>query len=113
MMANNQASPRPPILRLLEPDEQVHAQAAAEDAIMLVTDRRLAVATTEDRFALDIPFQHLRRVQFDIERSRPATLVLVPESPADRPQVLTIPPDQYEATAQALALIGKHIYGQS
>jgi hypothetical protein len=101
-----------PVLSLLEPDEQVHAQAAAEDAIMLVTDRRLAVATNDQCFALDIPFEHLRRVQFDIERSRPATLVLVPESPSDHPQVLAIAPDQYDATARALALLGKRIYGQ-
>lgn len=102
-----------PVLKLLEPDEQLHAHAAAEDAIMLVTDRRLAVATTDRRFALDIPFDHLRRVQFDIERTRPATLVLVPESPSDRAQVLTIAPDQYDATAQALALIGRRIYEQT
>lgn len=41
---------------------------------MLVTDRRLAVATTDDRFALDVPLRRLRRGQFDIERARPATL---------------------------------------
>lgn len=35
------------------------------------------------------------------------------ESPVDRPQVLSIPPNQYEATAKALALIGQRIYGQS
>ncbi len=112
MAVNPQASSSP-VLKLLEPDEVLHAQASAEDAVMLVTDRRLAVARTDHRFDLDIPFEDLRRVQFDIERSRPATLVLVPESPAAPPQVLSIPPDQYEATAEALALIGQRIYGQS
>lgn len=112
-MASEPASFPSQVMKLLEPDEPLHAQAAAEDAIMLVTDRRLAVARTDHRFDLDIAFEHIRRVQFDIERSRPATLVLVPEHPADRPQVLTIPPDQYEAAAQALALIGQRIYGQS
>ena len=100
---------RPPILRLLEADEPLHGQARAEDAILLVTDRRLAVATTDDRFDLDIPFDRLRRVQFDIERTRPATLVLVPESPSDRPQVLAIPSTEYESAAQVLAVIGKRL----
>ena len=102
-----------PLLRLLEQDEAVEAHAAAADAMMLVTDRRLAVATTDDRFDLDIPFQHLRRVQFDIERSRPATLVLVPESPSDPPQVLVIPLGEYDAAARALAFIGRRIFDPS
>ncbi len=97
--------------RLLDPSEQVHIEARANDALVLVTDRRLAVASRADRFDLDIPFHGLRRVQFDIERTRPAVLVIVPEHPADRPQVLSIPPDQYEVVGQALAAIGRRLYG--
>ena len=36
-------------------------------------------------------------------------LVIVPEHPADRPQVLSIPPEQYELVGQALAVIGKRL----
>ena len=51
----------------------------------------------------------LRRVQFDIERGRPATLVLVPDRPADVPQVLAIPPQQYAVVGEALSLVGQRL----
>jgi hypothetical protein len=92
----------------LEPGEEIAITARAHDADVLVTDRRLAIAA-EDRLLLDVPFEQLRRVQFDIERSRPATLVLVPERPTDRAQVLTIAPSEYEAVSRAIALIGRHL----
>jgi hypothetical protein len=92
--------------RLLEPDEQLHVRAEATDAVMLVTDRRVAVSVN-DRLSLAVPFEGLRRVQFDIERERHATLVLVPDAPRDIPQVLVIPPEQYAAVGEALAIIGR------
>jgi hypothetical protein len=42
-----------------------------------------------------------------VERDRHATLVLVPDRPTDPPQVLAIPPHQYAAVGQAIALIGQ------
>jgi hypothetical protein len=96
--------------RLLDPSESVHVEARADDALVLVTDKRLAVASRPDRFDLDIPFDGLRRVQFDIERTRPAVLVIVPEHPTDRPQVLSIPPEQYDLVGQALAIIGRQLW---
>ena len=102
------ASPRSlrnhPSLRLLESDEELHAVAEATDASLIVTDRRVAVARN-DHLALAVPFDALRRVQFDIDRNRLATLVLVPDRAADPPQVLEIPPDQYIDAAHALAAI--------
>ena len=65
---------------------------------------------TEDRLALDIPFDGLRRIQFDIERSRPATLVIVPEHPTNEPQVLAVPPERFDEVTRALALIGSRLY---
>jgi hypothetical protein len=100
-------------LRLLDPSESVHVEAQADDALVLVTDKRVAVVSRPDRFDLDIPYDGLRRVQFDIERTRPAVLVIVPEHPADRPQVLSIPPEQYEVVGQALAIIGKRLYSRT
>ena len=38
--------------------------------------------------------------------------MIVPEHPTDRPQVLSIPPDQYEMVGQALAAIGRQLYGR-
>jgi hypothetical protein len=89
----------------LEADEAIAAHARAQDAHVAVSDRRLIVAT-DDRVTLAIPFEHLRRVQFDIEKDRPATLVLVPELFENRPQVLSVPPEEYGAIARALAAIG-------
>jgi hypothetical protein len=96
---------------LLDASEQVHVEARAEDALVIVTDQRVVVARGEGRFDLAIGYEALRRVQFDIERTRPAVLVIVPERATDQPQVLSIPPDQYETVGQALAVIGARLYG--
>jgi hypothetical protein len=94
-----------PILRILQPDEELQAIANAAEARLLVTNRRFAVAV-DDRITLDIAIDQLRRIQFDIEKSRPATLVLVPERPSDPPQVLSVPKEHYHEVADALAVIG-------
>lgn len=94
-----------PYLSILGPDEQVQVEARATDALMLVTDRRVAVAV-QDRLAMAVPFESLRRIQWDVERDRHATLILVPEHVADTPQVLVIPPEEYAAVGHAIALIG-------
>jgi hypothetical protein len=95
----------PRVYELLSRDEQVVVNARAEDGLVAVTDRRLIVVDPI-RVTLDIPFERLRRIQFDIESTRPATLVVVPEEADDRPQVLSIPPEQYQATADAIVRIG-------
>jgi hypothetical protein len=94
-----------PALRILEPDERIDIEASAGDALVVVTDRRLAVATAE-RLMLDVPIEGLRRIQLDIERQRPATLVIVPEKREYDPQVLPIEPSGYEAIARALVEVG-------
>jgi hypothetical protein len=99
----------PHLASALRPDEPVHIRARARDALIAVTDRRMIIAT-EQRLALDVPFQKLRRLQFDIERDRPATLVVVPEHPGDEPQVLAIPVEEYEAVASALVDIGRRLH---
>jgi hypothetical protein len=95
----------PVIREVLEPGERVRLRAVATDAVLAVTDRRLVVAAP-NRLALAIQFEGVRRVQFDIERNRPATLVIVPELAHHEPQVLAIPPHQYEAIAAALVAVG-------
>ena len=52
-----------PALRLLQSDEWIEVQAPAGDALVGVTDRRLAVANAE-RLMLDVPIEGLRRIQF-------------------------------------------------
>jgi hypothetical protein len=69
--------------RVLADDEQVQLRTTAVDAWLAVTDRRVAVVA-DHGVTLDVAFDRLRRIQFDIERDRPATLVIVPESPVGR-----------------------------
>jgi hypothetical protein len=98
---------------ILASDERVQAEARGEGARLLVTDRRIAVFSRPDRPDMDIPFAGLRRIQFDIERDRPATLVLVPERRENHPQVLAIPPEEYSAVGEALATIGRRLADES
>jgi hypothetical protein len=105
-----QPDPERVVLRVLQPGETVHVRARALDGVLAVTDHRLLVAERA-RLALDIRFGEVRRIQFDIERTRPATLVIVPERPAQEPQVLAIPHAELSRAAAALALIGERIAG--
>ena len=73
--------------------------------MVVVTDRVLRVGS-EERLGLDVAIENLRRIQFDVERDRPATLVIVPLSPADEPQIVMVQPEEYLSVAQALAYVG-------
>jgi hypothetical protein len=86
----------------------LHVATRATEAVFAVTDRRFLVAAKE-RVALDIPVEGLRRIQFDIERSRPATLVIVPDHASAEPQVLSIRPAEFPAAAKALAENGERL----
>ena len=99
-----------PIKAALRPGERVRALVRMRDNVVLVTNERVAVAADE-RIAMDLAIRELRRIQFDIERDRPATLVIVPELPTHEPQVIAVPPEQYEAVGAALAIIGRALYG--
>ena len=76
--------------------------------MLAVTDRRIAVIA-DGRTALDVAIDGLRRIQFDIEKDRPATLVIVPEHASHVPQVLAVRPVEYEAVAAALVTIGQRL----
>jgi hypothetical protein len=98
-----------PIMSTLEPGETVQSVVPTGGAGLVVTDRRVAVAAPE-RIALNVPFEGIRRIQFDIERQRPATLVIVPEHPRDEPQVLAVPRERYREAAAALTIIGERLH---
>src|SRR3954447_8331478 len=98
-----------PIFRILGEGEELVATARARDAAIVVTNARIAVAADDGRVAMDLPIEDVRRIQFDIERTRPATLVIVPDESGREPQVLAIPAEQLDAAAQALAFIGKRL----
>ncbi|MEA2622161.1 MAG: hypothetical protein QOH61_1071 [Chloroflexota bacterium] len=98
--------PDPSVQKHLQPDEELLAHARAVDAHISATDRRLIVVTN-DRLAVAVPYDRLRRIQFDLERTRPATLVIVPEYPSDPPQVLGIPIDEVEGVADMLTILAE------
>ena len=90
-------------------DERLEVAARANEAVLAITDRRMVVASPE-RTALDLPVEAIRRVQFDVERGRPATLVIVPHEPAHEPQVLSVPKGELEAAARAVFAIGYRLH---
>jgi hypothetical protein len=97
--------PKGSVLRDLDP-EDIRAQATADGQVVVVTSTVLRVGS-EDRVDLDIAIHDIRRIQFDIERDRPATLVIVPMSPQHQPQVIVVQPDEYLAVAEALVTLGR------
>ena len=97
--------------RVLHPGETIVADAILLYARFAATDRRLAVVT-DYRVALDLPYDKIRRIQFDVERSRPATLVIVPEEASAEPQVLAVPHGAIETVARAIGIVGVRLADQ-
>jgi hypothetical protein len=97
-----------PILKSMTQEEGILAVARVRDARVVVTEHRLAVAS-DARLLLDVPIDNVRRIQFDIERLRPATLVVVPEHPEDEPQVLVVKPEEYRSVAEVLVVLGQRL----
>lgn len=95
----------PALLHILEPDEELNMSVRATTAMLVVTDRRVVV-TEQSRILLDCPFTEVRRVQLDVEREQPASLVIVPETVKHEAQVLRVPGDDLELAGRAVALIG-------
>jgi hypothetical protein len=96
----------PPLLHILQPGEVLETHATALDAVIAVTSHRLIV-TEGRRAVLDIPFSNLRRIQFDVERGRDATMVIVPDR--DEPRVVAVPISKLTETANVLAIIGERL----
>jgi hypothetical protein len=66
-----------PIMHILQPGERIELALEGMESEIRVTDRRIVV-TQDQRVRLDIPFERLRRIQFDVESGRPAVMVVVP-----------------------------------
>lgn len=104
---------RPPdIARMLDSGEVIEHHVETIEMVMAVTDRRIIVQD-DHRVALDLPFDGLRRIQLDVERDRPSTLVLVPDQPLNPPQVLTVTSQSLHEVASAVATIGVRLEGQA
>ena len=98
----------PDVLRSLQPGERVELGFTTASGDLRVTDRRLLV-TSAGSVRLDIPYDRLRRIQFDIEANRPAAMVIVPHRPSDEPQVLSVPREQLHIAAALLAFVGERL----
>ena len=96
------------VMHLLQPGERVELELESFGATLLVTDRRLLVSYAQN-VRLDIPYEGLRRIQFDLEARRPAAMVIVPHLPADEPQVLSVPREQLHLAAEILAFVGERL----
>jgi hypothetical protein len=108
MEPRGEHAPDPTLLRLLQAGERVELGLATTSGDLRVTDRRILV-TAHGAVRLDIPYEGLRRIQFDIENDRPATLVIVPHRPGDEPQVLAIPRESLHAAAELIAFVGERL----
>ena len=108
MSDQSNRDPSFPLPHILQPGEVVESQAVAEDSVLAVTSQRIILAEG-DRTVLDLPFSGLRRGQFDVERGRVATLVIVPEHVTHEPRVVAIPIPKLRETALALARIGERL----
>jgi hypothetical protein len=97
-----------PLPHILRPGEVVESQAVANGAVIAVTRERVVVVEGE-KTVLDIPFSELRRIQFDIERGRDATIVIVPEHINNWPRVVSIPVPRLTESALVLARIGERM----
>ena len=86
--------------------EQVLCLIPTDGGHLLVTEDRIATSHG-DRVTMDLPIVAIRRIQLDIERRRPATFVIVPDSPSTEPQVVPIPVAHYDAVSAASAHIGR------
>ncbi len=100
--------PPPHITQLLVSGEILEHHLETIEAAVVVTDRRIIVRD-DRRVALDLPIEELRRIQLDVERRRPSTLVLVPDQPLTSPQVLSVPAKYLHEVAAAVAAIGVRI----
>ena len=67
------------------------------------------VVVEGDKSDLDIPFGELRRIQFDIERGRDATIVIVPEHIHNWPRVVSVRVPRLKDSAVVLARIGERM----
>ena len=90
--------------------DRVYCLIPSDGGHLLVTENRIAISHGQ-RVTMDLPIVAIRRIQLDIERRRPATFVIVPDSPSTEPQVVPIPAGSYRAIAKASAHIGEILDG--
>ncbi len=90
---------------------QVIRVRAGSYSVVVVADRRV-VLIESTRVVMALPFEAIRRAEFNVEADRPATLTIVPDNPTHPPQILRVEePDDRDAAA-AVAELGTHLNGR-
>jgi len=92
----------------LQPDERLEMVARTVPAVVALTDRRIIVRA-DGRTLMSLPVDGIRRIQLDVERGRPATLVLVPQLPVHEPQLLTIPIVDLDVAGRLVTAVGRRL----
>ena len=95
-------------LPVLDVGETIEAQAEAQDARLIVTDRRLVVVRGPT-VVVDLQFPKLRRVEFDVEHDREPIVIVVPEDPAEKSHSLALHPEQYDEIARVVGVVAVRI----
>ena len=98
----------PALFDALRPGEQVVEVVQVDGATLILTTDRVAVGA-DKRVQFDVRIAGLRRIQFDIEAHRPATLSIVPESAGIEPSILTVLPHAFDDVARMLAYVGSQL----
>ena len=91
-------------LRAISPQD-IRAESSADGHLVVLTDDLLRVGSG-DNVHLDVPIGDIRRIQVDVERDRPATLVIVPDAAWRESQVIMVEPENYEGVAHVIAVLG-------
>ncbi len=86
--------------------ERLEVAARTTPALFGLTDHGRMIVATGHRVSLDVPVAAIRRIQLDVERGRPSTLVIVPHHPSDEPQVLAVPHEELAEVVRAVHIIG-------
>ena len=98
-----------PALPAISPSgRDAHLAVRLPEQDVTIDDGRLSVRSA-GRTVLDLPIAEIRRVQFDVERGRPATFVIVPERAMHEPQVIAVPVELLSAMGELLARLGRRL----
>ena len=98
----------PALFDALRPGEQIVEVVRVDGATLILTTDRIAVGV-DKRLQFDVRIAGLRRIQFDLEAQRPATLSIVPESAGTEPSILTVMPEAYDDVSRVLAHVGAQL----
>jgi hypothetical protein len=100
--------PEPHDSDTLDPVPVIEIVVALPDATLTLSDGRLLV-TRDPNVSMMVPIESIRRIQFDVEKRIPASIVIVPENALDEPQLLKVPAEFLGDVATIVAAVGARL----